>query len=407
MAQFLSGHNLDYVYNQIRINVKTKINYNLDDNSQYKNILIPKLSSAVHNKYRNYDITALNEIAISATTDHIIKIKKKKQSQTTTSQPEVQQNVTTSSLYNTINPESFSRTNLNLLDIEDSTTNGYLLESNTSLLDNSISNHELNNNTILDESFPFKNQVNNSDVKELDNSNSEALNETRFSFENVIKKEDNDFFKKLLKNNDDLMVDSQQNQLPKPLKDKDYDSKSDPNLFKLGLTEQTIRNNIKDQSNANLMEGYNPNRPILPETHLDLTKTTLDSTLNLHSEGSTERKPYMVILDVLPKDTSTSNSSLLKNFTKGDKFNNISCTLINTFRTGFKYDIYLEFVALHDIIGPNDLNIENYHSFILKISELKSLNTLSNNNEFIDSLIIPNDTYGTSNLESGISDGIA
>ena len=54
MAQFLSGHNLDYVYNQIRINVKTKINYNLDDNSQYKNILIPKLSSAVHNKYRNY-----------------------------------------------------------------------------------------------------------------------------------------------------------------------------------------------------------------------------------------------------------------------------------------------------------------------------------------------------------------
>ena len=406
MAQFLSGHNLDYVYNQIRINVKTKINYNLDDNSQYKNILIPKLSSAVHNKYRNYDITALNEIAISATTDHIIKIKKKKQSQTTTSQPEVQQNVTTSSLYNTINPESFSRTNLNLLDIEDSTTNGYLLESNTSLLDNSISNHELNNNTILDESFPFKNQVNNSDVKELDNSNSEALNETRFSFENVIKKEDNDFFKKLLKNNDDLMVDSQQNQLPKPLKDKDYDSKSDPNLFKLGLTEQTIRNNIKDQSNANLMEGYNPNRPILPETHLDLTKTTLDSTLNLHSEGSTERKPYMVILDVLPKDTSTSNSSLLKNFTKGDKFNNISCTLINTFRTGFKYDIYLEFVALHDIIGPNDLNIENYHSFILKISELKSLNTLSNNNEFIDSLIIPNDTYGTSNLESGISDGI-
>ena len=404
MAQFLSGHNLDYVYNQIRINVKTKINYNLDDNSQYKNILIPKLSSAVHNKYRNYDITALNEIAISATTDHIIKIKKKKQSQTTTSQPEVQQNVTTSSLYNTINPESFSRTNLNLLDIEDSTTNGYLLESNTSLLDNSISNHELNNNTILDESFPFKNQVNNSDVKELDNSNSEALNETRFSFENVIKKEDNDFFKKLLKNNDDLMVDSQQNQLPKPLKD--YDSKSDPNLFKLGLTEQTIRNNIKDQSNANLMEGYNPNRPILPETHLDLTKTTLDSTLNLHSEGSTERKPYMVILDVLPKDTSTSNSSLLKNFTKGDKFNNISCTLINTFRTGFKYDIYLEFVALHDIIGPNDLNIENYHSFILKISELKSLNTLSNNNEFIDSLIIPNDTYGTSNLESGISDGI-
>ena len=29
-SQFLLGHNLDYLYNQVRVNVITEINYNLD-----------------------------------------------------------------------------------------------------------------------------------------------------------------------------------------------------------------------------------------------------------------------------------------------------------------------------------------------------------------------------------------
>ena len=406
-SEFLSGYNLDYLYNQIRVNIITEINYNLDDNSQYKTMLIPKLASVIFNKYRNYDVTELNELAIKATTEHIVKTRLKKTETISEKQTEIKLKTKTLFDEEVVDVHSFSRNNLDLLDVEENNfDHGYLISQDSPILDrNSLVNEHIVDNKITEESFPFHNQVNSNetDLK----IEKEVETETEIDiFETVIERteedtedtEDAEFFKKLMGKNEELVVNSQHNQLPKQLKDEDYDYTKDQSLFNFGLTDQTVRDKIKytiqNQSNGNLMEGYDPNRPIIPETHINLTNNKLDSTLNLHSKGSSEMRPYMVILDVLP------DSGI---FAAGDEFQNIQCRLINTFKISKKYDVYLEFISLHDIVGATATdNIEKYHSFILKINELRSLNTLSNNNQFIDSLIIPNDTYGTSNLESSI-----
>jgi hypothetical protein len=411
-SEFLSGYNLDYLYNQIRVNIITEINYNLDDNSQYKTMLIPKLASVVFNKYRNYDVTELNELAIKATTEHIVKTRLKKTETISEKQTEIKLKTKTKTLYDeeVVDVHSFSRNNLDLLDVEENNfDHGYLISQESSILDRDTHvNEHIVDNKLTEESFPYHNQVNSNETKVLNETDlkieKEVETETEIDiFETVIERteedtEDAEFFKKLMGKNEELVVNSQHNQLPKQLKDEDYDSTKDSSLFTFGLTDQTVRDKIKytiqNQSNGNLMEGYDPNRPIIPETHINLTNNKLDSTLNLHSKGSSEMRPYMVILDVLP------DSGI---FATGDEFQNIQCRLINTFKISKKYDVYLEFISLHDIVGATATdNIENYHSFILKINELRSLNTLSNNNQFIDSLIIPNETYGTSNLESSI-----
>ena len=410
-SEFLSGYNLDYLYNQIRVNIITEINYNLDDNSQYKTMLIPKLASVVFNKYRNYDVTELNELAIKATTEHIVKTRLKKTETISEKQTEIKQKTKTLYDEEVVDVHSFSRNNLDLLDVEENNfDHGYLISQESPILDKDTHvNEHIVDNKLTEESFPYHNQVNSNETKVLNETElkieKEVETETEIDiFETVTERteekdiEDAEFFKKLMGENEELVVNTQHNQLPKPLKDEDYDSTKDQSLFNFGLTDQTVRDKIKytikNQSNGNLMEGYDPNRPIIPETHINLTNNKLDSTLNLHSKGSSDRRPYMVILDVLPVSGT---------FAAGDEFKNIQCRLINTFKISNKYDVYLEFISLHDIVGATATdNIENYHSFILKINELRSLNTLSNNNQFIDSLIIPNETYGTSNLESSI-----
>ncbi len=421
-SQFLLGHNLDYLYNQVRVNVITEINYNLDSNSQYKTMLIPKLASVVFNKYRDYDVTELNELAIKATTEHIIKTRLKKtqtetqtetqtQTQTETqTETEIKQKTQTKSLFEEeeeVDVQSFSRNNLDLLDVEENNfDHGYLISEHSPILDRDSSfNERIVENKITKESFPFHNQINSNETKALSEIEIETETETETT---KINEEDANFFKKLMGENEELLVNTQHNQLPNPLKDEDYDSGSmltyevfpehnsdrlpDPRLFKLGLTDQEVKNTISDQATGNLIESYDPNRPIIQETHVNFKESKFESSLNLHSKGSSERRPYMVILDVLPASGT---------FTASDEFKNLQCRLINPFTISSKYDVYLEFISLHDIVGATVTdNIENYHSFILKINELRSLNTLSNNNEFVDSLIIPNETYGTSNLES-------
>jgi len=396
--QFLLGHNLDYLYNNVRVNVKSDIKYDLDSNSQYKTILIPKLASVILNKYRNYDITDLNELAIKATTEHIIKTRQKKTVTETEIVTETNTKTNTNTFYeeDVVDINSFSRNNLDLLDVQvQDLNNGYLITEHSPLLNSDTNFNEqiMVDNKITEDSFPFHNQVNSNKTKLIDKETeifeSKTINkETYYEDED---EEDAEFFKKLIEESEELLVNTQHNQLPKPIIDEEYKSEIDPRLFKLGLIDTKVRNTIKDQSSGNIIEGYNPDLPINSNP---LTSTNLDYNINLHSNKFSNKQPYMVILDVLP----TSGT-----FTAGNEFKNLQCRLINTFTLNSKYDVFLEFISLHDIVGATvEDNIENYHSFILKINELRSLNTLSNNNQFVDSLIIPNDTYGISNLESSI-----
>jgi hypothetical protein len=121
-----------------------------------------------------------------------------------------------------------------------------------------------------------------------------------------------------------------------------------------------------------------------------------------------KQDPFIVVLDVHP-----SNNDPNSNLTINDEFKEIKCTLSETIKLTKKCNIYLEFLVLNELkqaehvgSGSLDSNIEAFHTFVLKINELKGQQTISNNTFFNGSIVIPNDTYGYNENATGEIVGI-
>jgi hypothetical protein len=142
---------------------------------------------------------------------------------------------------------------------------------------------------------------------------------------------------------------------------------------------------IQDHSNDNIAPKYK-NQPKPPEFKNNSIVETFDN------EETFKQMPYnqMVILDtqVIAADVTLDSFSIQLS----------SSLIINR-----PYDVFLEFISLHNLNG-NTTNIEQYHSFVVNVSHI-DIHTRSNNPHLHEKLVIPNDSYGTSDNSADSGDG--
>jgi hypothetical protein len=192
-------------------------------------------------------------------------------------------------------------------------------------------------------------------------------------------------------------------------------SKNDDNFFR---KLYDVLNSDEDNSElAEHFQGSGPSVSSKTQTVTTLvekkdnnnTKQLLSNILSVLKSSSNKQtgqigKNRLIILDVL-NSTTVSAAGKYAFYNTNDKIENITCTLESTQKLVGVFEVYLEFLSLHNIkLGPGaeygshtNANIEVCHTFLLNIDglDLENNGILSNISEFTDStIVIPNETYG-------------
>jgi hypothetical protein len=361
---------LDSLYDKIRNNVynddtKSSYNYNLDNNSQYRNVLIPKLVELVIKKNQDKNINQINELVITSSTKHIQNLLEKK-------------NINNRNLGS--DNKIFDPNNLNTF--YDSNLGNENSNFGTTIMD--INNFSQNNLDSLNFESSFTNDLEVKHIGQYDNDRPEIS-----TSEDENEDEDDE---------DQYFLNNLTSTPPPTNNEETINLKND--VVDLQNAVQNNINSVQDQSTSNLNPTFDKDDVIVPDSKTSKKNEALKDLVNLHSSVSLfEKQNLMVVLDVIPSVEGIYGSET--------DIKNIACELRNRLNIGQISDVYLEFISFHGIIGKSGatkLNIENYHTFILEIPELSSINTVSNNGDFVNNFVIPNDTFGVSNNENTQTD---
>ena len=377
---------LDSLYQQIRLKIyndntrPSTYGYNIDNNTQYRSVLLPKLVEMVIKKNPNKPIEEINDLVLDSCSIHIQNLVEKKN----TSKGQCS------------DPKIFDPNNLNTF--YESNLGNENSNFGTTLLDtNDFSQHNLNS---LNFEPSFTNNLEIKNIGVYSNDRPEVSSNEEED------EEDCEFFKKLTTASPETTGSSNQTTVSATGQNIDTTQSVGPllsdkielNNLKNDVTSlqnsiQNSRNNVSDQSGANLNPTFKPDEVIIPETHSEKGNFNLRDTINLHSSVSAlEKKSLMVVLDVVPSAAGV--------YSAGEEISKVTCELRNRLKVIQYSTVSLEFISFHGIVGNNGTDsIDLYHTFMLEIPELSEIKTVSNNGNLVNNFVIPNDTFGISNEE--------
>lgn len=361
------------LYNTIRNIIKQNTSIDINTNKKYKSI-IAKVSTTLNNKNKDKPKTHMNSIIINNVVPVLTKmIEKDNVNLNRTNQifpldnkplntpPRPEFTMSNTNIQSKPSPNLFSSQpsiNNEKRDNFEKITNmsGRSKDTNMSIMDR-MKELEAERNYATQSQNEFK----NSQLKSIETQKN-TLNDMNKS---IIEK-DNEFFKNLYSNesafNKKITIET------KPTEPLD--------LF-------------KDRSKSNILPDYDSNIDELKDEYkpkkIKEDSKTLGEDIYQNSNFKYVNEPGKLV--VLDSGVIANGSQAIFNV-----------SLIETFKLDSPCDIYLEFISLNNLkTGAAGTHLETANLFTLKIDQLP-LKTLSNNANLFDKYVIPNETFGTSDI---------
>ena len=425
---FFSKNNLDFTYEQVKRKVNQNVDYDITRNNNLKNNY-NKMSLLVYNNTPSEDrnLVNLNNLLVEKSGNYFCKLINNKRNK----KGDGNQITGNTTQYGTINMMDQTRNNQlkkQSSNISEGDTNLYMPQSNNSSTSNINSNENVNNNnntntnksktllpfTLSDE---FIQEVENSDNSLYNNMDTLRSNEDKDPMALMAEKESNreiemarytkqleQLKEKSLNTNpnhvlstedelnaqyqptkmsigrDDALIDTRVNLIeadPQELFRKNEDL---TNRMTASMEINTIGNNGVDNT---LLDKLTKSR--LEDNKLTQERVEeVNNSLFQNTKYNFDRRPAQLVV-------------IQQVFSGNDEPVSFKSDLVEPLILDGHADVFLEFINLQNIDIDGDGHLETINCFALQIDELP-LKTASNNSELNDKYIIPNESFGLTDI---------